>query len=144
MKSLEDIDDNFYSQSRTNHFKVKNAEAFKADMARHKGVRVEEHVINGDQQVFALFSEGTEGMHSNYTDESTGELIISGWKQNIGKHLEDDWVCVYIEIHHSPNNLRVTGHAIAFNNKLEEEAVGLDNIFQLAGNLGGNFTSFAS
>ena len=128
---------NYYGTGRTNWFKVKDAEAFKADMANYD-VEVGEDV-QAHEQVFALFGQSEEGMPSSVYDEDTEDWEEIVWQDAIGKHLADEWVCVMMGIGNEKMRY-LGGHSLAFNNKGEEHFISLDDIYTKAKDLGKNMS----
>lgn len=130
---------NYYSMGRTNHFAVKDPDAFQAEITPIIGdgdiVREEREGVDG---FVLLFGEGVPSEHYDYEDEDA-EPIELDWEHIIAPHLADGEVCIIQEI--GNEKLRyLTGYAIAFNNKGERDVVNLDNIYDKAQRLGTRVT----
>lgn len=130
---------NYYSMGRTNHFAVKDPEAFQAEIAPIIGdgdiVREERDGVDG---FVLLFGEGVPSEHYDYEDEDA-EPIQLDWEDIISPHLVDGEVCIIQEI--GNEKLRyLTGYATAFNNKGERESISLSAIYDQAKELGTRIT----
>lgn len=128
---------NFYGQGRSNLFAVKDAKAFKQEMA---GYPVE--VFNeGDLYGIMDANQDGAGLEWSYYDHDTDEEIEVDWVAVLAKHLAEDSVAVLMEIG-SEKYRYFQGYAVAVNSKGETKAVNLSDIFKLAEELGKNVTTF--
>ncbi len=130
---------NYYGQSRTNYFKVKDAEAFKQELAKFP---VE--VITKEQDGETLYgfldadSNGS-GYITEYWDEELGDSVEIDLEDLFKRHLEDGSVAILI--HSGAEKYRfISGDAVAYNNKGESIAVNLADIYTLAEQLGDKIT----
>ena len=132
---------NYYGQTRSNYFEVKDVEAFTQELSKYP---VE--IITQEQDGVTLYGfmdrdvDGA-GNVDYYYDEETGENSEDiSWGEFFSRHLEDDWVAVII--HAGSEKYRyINGLATAYNNKGEGRAIGLDDIYHLATELGENTTT---
>ena len=127
---------NWYGTSRSNYFKVKDADAFVADMAKY-GI---DHTSADDGTTFAVFG-GDEGYwpsevwggESIFCDEKWSEhfdAVQFDIIEVIMPHLRDNEVCVLQSA--GAEKLRyVTGTAQAFTNK-KIISIDIDDIYALA------------
>lgn len=137
---------NWYGSARSNYFKVKDPEAFKAAM---KPLEVEvwegsDRGTLGDATgMFALGgADEYGGWPSSRWDEEADDSVEIYLQDIIAEHLADGEVAVLVEV--GAEKLRyLTGSAVAFNNKGEERRVSIDDIFTLAKELGPNITAAA-
>jgi len=133
---------NFYGQTRSNYFAVKDAEAFTAELENYP-VRV----ITKETEGVTLYgfldddADGAGEIWSIYNDE-TDEFDEIDWGHVFKRHLQDDWVAVIITTG-SEKYRYFTGDATAYNNKGESKTLNLEHIYELASELGSNRT-FAS
>lgn len=128
---------NYYGTGRTNWFKVKDADAFKAEMEKFS-VEVGEGKGYGEEDgLFALFGLSEEGMPWQYYDEEADDYVDIEWDKVLGKHLADDWVCVLQEVGNEKMRY-VNGFAMAFNNRGDVETLNLSKIYDLAKDFGKN------
>lgn len=131
---------NYYSKGRTNHFAVKDPEAFQAEVTplieEGEVIREERDGVDG---FILLFSEGIPSEIWNPEDEEMEEPIQLDWENIIAPHLVDGEVCVIQEI--GWERMRyLTGYATAFNNKGERESISLSSIYDQAKELGTRIT----
>jgi hypothetical protein len=110
---------NYYASARSNYFRVKDIEAFKADCP----VPVEVQNKDGKDYCVILFEE--EGI---LTWDYNGEEI--GWAALFAKHLEEDSVAIFMEAG-AEKLCYINGYAIAYNSKGEELCISLNDIYDL-------------
>ena len=127
---------NYYSMGRTNHFAVKDPDAFEEYITPLVGdgdvIREERDGVDG---FILLFPDGVP----NYYDPEDGDSVELEWDTIIAPHLADGSVCVIQEI--GNEKLRyLTGYAFAFNNKNESEYLNLNSIYKQAEHLGTHIT----
>jgi hypothetical protein len=140
-------------QARSNYFKVKDLEAFKA-WAKRRDVDVIES--EKDKGKVAVVSS-RESVHGGWPDsivvDSEGEAKALGYErgdpddciveidfvQELSLHLEDGQVAVLMEVGYEGQRY-VTGWACAVNSKGERRDISLQAIYVLAGELGPEFT----
>lgn len=126
---------NYYGQSRTNYFLVKDAEAFKTEMANYE-VTVIEQQMHGETGYGILDADSDGGgLQWSQFNEETEDYDDLAWEDIIGKHLKDGSVCVLMETG-AEKYRYLTGWAVAFNNKGESRRVNLTDIYDLAKELG--------
>jgi hypothetical protein len=130
---------NYYGQSRTNYFLVKDAEAFKAEMMNYE-VTVIEQNIGGETHYGILDADadggGLQWSQLNEENDDYDDLV---WEDIIGKHLRDGEVCVLVETG-AEKYRYLNGWAIAFNNKGETRRVDTTDIYDLAKEIGTGIT----
>jgi hypothetical protein len=132
----------WYGTSRSNYFKVKDLDKFKALCARW-GV---EFVAKHDAPWLVGFLGQSEygGLPSYLIEEdgNTGEEIeldSDDFYKELAEHLKDGEVAVMIES--GAEKLRyITGYAVAVNSKGKVVSVTLDDIYKKAMRLGKNIT----
>lgn len=127
---------NYYSMGRTNHFAVKDPDAFAEYITPLVGdgdvIREERDGVEG---FILLFPDGIPC----YYDPEDGESVELEWDRILAPHLADGEVCVMQEI--GNEKLRyLTGYAIAFNNKGDKEYINLSSIYDQAKELGTRIT----
>jgi hypothetical protein len=131
---------NYYGSGRTNYFLVKDAEEFKKDIdALGVGFEVVSRTnANGIVHV-ALLSEDENGFPADTYNEETEDYETISWEEIFGKHLADGSVAIIIEV--GSEKLRyLNGYAVAYNNKGESKSIGLEEIYDLAKELGSEIT----
>jgi hypothetical protein len=133
---------NFYGQTRSNYFAVKDAKAFVAELENYP-VRVITQEKNGVTLYGFLDADddGAGEIWSIYNNE-TDEFDEIDWAAVFGRHLQDDWVAVIITTG-SEKYRYFTGDATAYNNKGESKTINLEHIYQLASGLGAEITHAA-
>ena len=130
---------NFYGQTRSNYFAVKDAEAFTAELENYP-VRV----ITQEKEGVTLYGfldaddDGSGEIWSIYNNE-TDEFDEIDWADVFKRHLQDDWVAVIITNGYEKYRY-FTGDATAYNNKGESRTINIDHIYDLAKDLGSNRT----
>lgn len=129
----------YYSMARTNHFAVKDSEAFALEVSRYIGDNnVLSEKRDGIDGFILLFDEGIPSEYYDYEDDNA-EPIDLDWEEIISKHLADGEVCVIQEI--GNEKLRyLTGYAVAFNNRGQRESISIDRIYDKAKTLGTRIT----
>jgi hypothetical protein len=135
---------NWAGSARTNYFKVKDPEAFKAEMAKYElEVWPSEPDSSGCDPREGSFALGSHdewgGWPSSVWDEAADEDVEIDLTTLVSKHLAVGEVAIFMEI--GAEKLRyLTGQAIAINAKGEHRTVNLDDIYRLAAELGPNVT----
>jgi len=124
---------------RSNYFQVKDSEAFLHMMEGFPEVEVRDAGERG----FMLLGKSNDGWATSWHDpdveDAEGEdedaETIHVWEM-VAEHLVDDEVAIFLEVGHE--RLRyLSGIAYAVNNKGEQRSISLNNIYQLAEELGG-------
>lgn len=111
---------NYYEACRTNYFRVKDPEAFKAAMARIPSITVDEQETDGSVRFVILGADSDgDGWPSDIASESNPDEIEDlDFFQYVADHLVDDEVIIFLET--SAEKLRyLTGYAYGCNNKGE-------------------------
>lgn len=111
---------NWCGESRSNYFRVKDAEAFKAAMSAFD-VKV------WDKDDFFALGAGrcSDGDWPSYDAEADEDFDFA---DIVSKHLADGEIAVFMTI--GAEKIRyLTGYAVAFNNKGERESLSLDRIY---------------
>ena len=133
----------WYGHARSNYFRVKDLDAFKAKMEQ-VGLEVvgrrQDDSVEADGRVAVLSTNDDKGgWPSGYYDDDADEDVEVDVVELIAEHLADDEVAVFMEC--GAEKLRyLTGNATAVNNKGEMRQVWLDQIYPLAAELGTNVT----
>ena len=130
---------NYYGQSRTNYFLVKDEVAFKAEMEKYDVTVITSKI--DDQTAYGIMDADGDGgglAWSKYNDDTEDYDDIS-WEYIIGQHLQDGQVAILTETG-AEKYRYLTGWAIAFNNKGETRRVDITDIFELAKELGTSVT----
>ena len=130
---------NYYGQARTNYFLVKDAEAFKAEMANYSVNVIEQKI--GEETGYGILDEDNDGggLQWSQFNEETEDYDDLVWEVIIGNHLKDGEVCVLMETG-AEKYRYLSGWAIAFNNKGESRRVDITDIYDLAKELGTGVT----
>lgn len=130
---------NYYGQARTNYFLVKDAEAFKAEMANYSVNVIEQKI--GEETGYGILDEDSDGggLQWSQFNEETEDYDDLVWEVIIGNHLKDGEVCVLMETG-AEKYRYLSGWAIAFNNKGESRRVDITDIYDLAKELGTGVT----
>jgi hypothetical protein len=130
---------NYYGQTRTNYFLVKDAEAFKAEMANYPVNVIEQKI--GEETGYGILDEDSDGggLPWSLFNEDTDDYDDLVWEDIIGKHLKDGEVCVLMETG-AEKYRYLSGWAIAFNNKGETRRVDITDIYDLAKEIGTGIT----
>jgi len=125
---------NYYESARTNYFRVKDADAFKAWLGTINGVEL----ITDDKGRFGvLFNE--DGVPSSRYNDTTEDWDDFDFMEELAPHLADDSVAVLMGA--GAEKLRyVQGYAVAINNKGEVRSLNLDAIYGMAKELGSEIT----
>ena len=130
---------NYYGQTRTNYFLVKDAEAFKAEMANYEVTVIEQKI--GEETGYGILDADSDGggLQWSQFNEETEDYDDLAWEVIIGNHLKDGEVCVLMETG-AEKYRYLNGWAIAFNNKGETRRVDITDIYNLAKELGTGIT----
>ena len=130
---------NYYGQARTNYFLVKDAEAFKTEMANYSVNVIEQKI--GEETGYGILDEDSDGggLQWSQFNEETEDYDDLVWEVIIGNHLKDGEVCVLMETG-AEKYRYLSGWAIAFNNKGESRRVDITDIYDLAKELGTGVT----
>ena len=133
---------NYYATCRANYFKVKNIKKFKEFCDVH-----ELHFINGKtrtdkdlQDKVSFYVAGGDGnLPMGYSTENDYIYYENGenFMKVLSTHLQDNEVAIIMEAG-SEKCRYVNGFAIAVNNKYEVKHISIDQIYDLASELGSN------
>lgn len=127
---------NYYASARSNYFRVKDDDAFLDAMTPFE---VEASKDNDGRWLLIDVSGDANGWPFVVFDEATDEYEDIHFPEVVAPHLADGEVCILMEV--GREKLRyLSGYAIAFNNKGEEKRVSLNDIYELATDLGTNIT----
>lgn len=130
---------NFYGQARSNYFAVKDTNAFLDEMTQYP---VE--VITQEKDGVTLYgfvdadADGGADVWSKW-DEDIAETVEIDWAEVFKRHLQDDWVAVIVSVGWEKYRY-FQGDTVAFNNKGESKTINLEQIYELASDLGSNRT----
>ena len=131
----------YTSTARTNYFRVKDVDAFNKWIKQFSGLEKIVHETQGT--IGVLFDDGVPNVRWETEKDADGNEqdvdVEIDFMEELGLHLADEEVAVLQEV--GNENLRyVSGCAIAVNNKGERRQISIDNIYDLAKELGGNIT----
>jgi hypothetical protein len=131
---------NWRGTSRSNYFRVKDAQAFEADMAKFQIPYWPGEADKNDMYAISGRDDEDGYWPSAYpADDEDDEAIEFDIYEVVASHLADDEVAILMEA--GAEKLRyVTGVAVAINNKGGVEEVKLDDIYEKAKKLGSNIT----
>lgn len=131
---------NYYGTARTNYFAVKDAEAFKNEMAEISVNVIEQaHPTEGTLYGFLDADPDGGGMPWEKLDEDSDEYIEIDWAGLFSRHLKDGWVAVMMEAG-AEKYRYLTGYAVAYNNKGESRTINLSDIYKVALEIGTEIT----
>ena len=118
---------NYYSQGRTNYFRVTDGEKFEQEIERlREGVGSPIEIVKEDGKYALLFEEGAPTYFYNEETDESEDVDMEGF---IRENLADGSVCVMMEI--GAEKLRfLDGWSIAFNNKGDRKVVLLDDVYK--------------
>lgn len=131
---------NYYGKTRSNYFFVKDVEAFKTELSKYP-VEIIEQEKDG-KTLYGFIDRDIDGAGNveYYFDEETNNNSEDlDWSDFFKRHLADGWVAIIVETG-SEKYRYLVGNAVAYNNKGEEIAISLEDIYTLAGQLGNNIT----
>ena len=129
---------NYYGVGRTNYFRVKDEAAFLSDLEEIEGVRIHDEIRKDGQRWFMLMDDNDDGWCLSWKDERKDAAEI--WlPEVIARHLIDDEVAIIMESGHEKHRY-VSGWAVAINNKGDFKQLTLNDIYDLAKELGPNIT----
>lgn len=139
---------NWYGTARSNYFKVKDEQAFRAALAQLEDIKVIDDRTRLDdpgEGRFALLVEDSDsGSWPSwvFSDDESDEPDEVDLVAVIAPHLAEGEVAVLMEA--GAEKLRyITGWALAFNGKGEIRRVSLDDIYDAAAELGTAVTQVA-
>lgn len=93
---------NYYGQARTNYFRVKDAEAFLAEMSTLPvQVITDEHKDTGET-LYGFMDDSHDGAGLSWStwDDETDEDIEINWIEILGKHIAPGWSAILMEVGH--------------------------------------------
>jgi hypothetical protein len=129
---------NWYGTARSNYFRVKDEQAFRAAFAN-----LEVEIATDAEGRFALLC-GTElGSWPSWIpgDDNESDTEIDVFEM-VAEHLVDGDVAVLMEV--GAEKMRyVTGYAVAVNSRNDQRVVSLDSIYTVALELGENVSQAA-
>lgn len=125
--------------ARSNYFRVKDPEAFKAAMERYEVRVLERRHPGSDEMYYGLVSETESGGWPFYDYET--EEDISLW-MIVSEHLAFSDVAVFVEAG-SERSRYVTGYAVAFDATGRNVRVDLDDIYTKAKEAFGHYPNAA-
>lgn len=126
---------NYNATSRSNYFKVKDADAFKAWVVTIPDLRAVSSTERTD--AFAIISDDGDTGQWPITygdcgsDASEEEYVDINWSTDLGTHLVDGEVCIMMSAG-SEGTRYVCGGAFAFDNTGKTVRVSLDEIYTKA------------
>jgi hypothetical protein len=128
---------NYYESARSNYFFVKDIEAFEAEL-NGSGLEISTKKI-GDLTQVCLLADMENGFPFEKYDDNYDSTELD-WADIFKRHLADNQVAIIMGS--GAEKLRyITGWAMAFNNKGESKSINLDDIYDLAKELGSEVTT---
>lgn len=121
---------NYYASARSNYFKVKDLEAFKAWVDTIPGIGLWADRPDGEVGIFVNDCDGAGWPSYRWNDELAPEPDDFDLAEELSEHLTDDSVAILMEV--GNEKLRyLTGFAIAVNSKGEILRVSINDIYEL-------------
>ena len=131
---------NFYGQTRSNYFAVKDPEAFKQELSKYPVEIITQEKDGVTLYGFLDNDPNGGGQIDYYYDEEAGDNSEDiSWGEFFKRHLEDDWVAIIVSSG-AEKYRYLLGHATAYNNKGEETHLDLSDIITLSSHLGSKTT----
>jgi hypothetical protein len=130
---------NYYGQTRSNYFAVKDAEAFEAELGNYPVKIITKEADGATLYGFLDADDDGAGEIWSIFNHETDEFDEIDWGHIFKRHLQDDWVAVIITTG-AEKYRYFTGDATAYNNKGESKTLNLEHIYELAKDLGSNRT----
>jgi hypothetical protein len=128
---------NYYESARSNYFFVKDIEAFEAEL-NGSGLEISTKKI-GDLTQVCLLADMENGFPFEKYDDNYDSTELD-WADIFKRHLAENQVAIIMGS--GAEKLRyITGWAMAFNNKGESKSINLDDIYDLAKELGSEVTT---
>lgn len=119
---------NYYGNSRSNYFKVKDKEKFKNFLDSMYDM---EYIEDSEGRVGFLVSGEGGSIPCEIWDENADEYVELDFDRLLAQHLQDGEVAIYQEV--GAEKLRyLVGYSIAVNSKGERVAVSINDIYRLA------------
>ncbi len=112
------------SCGRSNQFKVKDLEAFKAAVQPFDVTIVEDE---GDDHTVSILANARSGISFTKDQQHILELLV--------EHLTDDSVAILMQIGYRADSLELVGNAVAANNKGQIRQIDLNYIYRMAQDL---------
>lgn len=126
---------NYYGQTRTNYFAVKDPEAFKQELAKYPVEIITQEKDGVTLYGFLDNDPNGGGSIDEYWDEADGNSVEIDWVEVFKRHLADDWIAVIVSSG-AEKYRYVSGFALAYNNTGEFVGLDLSDIYTLASHLG--------
>jgi hypothetical protein len=131
---------NFYGQTRSNYFAVKDPEAFKQELSKYPVEIITQEKDGVTLYGFLDNDPNGGGQIDYYYDEEAEENSEDiSWGEFFKRHLEDDWVAIIVSSG-AEKYRYIAGHATAYNNKGEGVHLDLSDIISLSSHLGSKTT----
>jgi hypothetical protein len=122
---------NYCATARSNYFRVKDDTASEGWC---NGLHLE-FAKNQEREYAILGIQDEGGWPSSRVDPESHDVVEIEFEQELAGHLADDYVAVLMEAGHEASRY-VTGRAIAINTKGEIKSIHLDQIYELAKEMG--------
>jgi len=132
---------NYYASSRSNYFAVKDAQAFEDEMSNISDIEVITKTGEDGILRYGVLSHISDsgGWPSWVFNEETDDYDDIDFFDIVSEHLADNEVAIFMEA--GAEKLRyICGYAVAVNNKGETRQISLNNIYDLAKEIGTNVT----
>lgn len=129
---------NYIGMGKTNYFAVKDIDAFREEVGNYAvEIAVREE---GGKTLVALYDNDPDGAGFPYEvwNADFEEAQEIDWDGIFFRHLADGWVAILYEIGYEKYRY-FGGVATAFNSKGETRRVSIDDIMNLADEIGSNF-----
>lgn len=119
---------NYTATCRSNYFRVKDPEAFKAWTLNYNI-----SVVERDGPMFAIFGEDPDGAGwpTSRWDEDADNPVDVEFDTELAEHLEEDSIAILMEVGNEKRRY-VIGQAIAVNSRNETVYLDLSGIYDLA------------
>jgi hypothetical protein len=124
--------------ARSNFFKVKDSRAFEEFCGKWNLEMLRGGEDEGETPLYGFIC--SECIPHHYYDEKSGECVDGNFMEVLATHLAEGWVAVVREIGYEKMRYLV-GYTVAINAAGQSLEVSLDDIYDLAKQLGKHITS---
>lgn len=119
---------NYYGNSRSNYFKVKNKENFEEFIDSIEGLEL---INDNENRVGFLVVNESGSIPCERYNEENDEYVDIDFNQELAQHLQDGEVAIYQEV--GAEKLRyLVGYSVAVNSKGEVATVNINDIYRIA------------
>jgi hypothetical protein len=127
---------NYYANSRSNYFRVRDKEAFKAFCETFNVEYIED---KDGRSGWCGHDDDCGGIPGDIYNEETGDSEDIDFPLEVSKHLCDGEVAIMLEVGNE-KLCYIIGYAVAINSKGERKVINLLDIYNAAKELGPNVT----